>query len=115
MLGIQVFLKNKMPEAKNIINGLHPHILGISEANLNQNHDQNIVQLEDYTMHTCTTINNPNLLTCRVVVYTHKSLVVKLRTDLMCDTFCSVWMEVGLPRHRKFLLAQTYSEWQLPN
>ena len=28
------FLQNKMPEIRNIISGLHPHIIGISEANL---------------------------------------------------------------------------------
>ena len=109
------FLQNKMPEIKNVIDGLHPHLLGISEANLKNTHDQNLVHLDDYMLHTCPTINNPDLLTSRVVVYTHKSLVVKPRPDLMCDTFSSVWMEVGLPHHKKFLVAQVYREWQLPN
>ena len=109
------FLQNKMPEIKNIVNGLHPHILGISEANLKHNHDQNLVQLEDYILHTCPTITNPNLHTSRVVVYTHKSLVVKLRPDLMCDSYSSIWMEVGLPRCKKFIVGQTYREWQLLN
>ena len=109
------FLQNKMTEIKNIVSGLHPHILGISEANLKDTHDQNLVQLEDYTLHTCPTISNPNLLTSRVVVYTHKSLVVKLRPDLMTDSYSSVWLEVGLPRCKKFLVGQTYREWQLPN
>ena len=30
------FLQNKMPEIKNLVNGLHPHVLGISEANLHK-------------------------------------------------------------------------------
>ena len=60
-------------------------------------------------------IENPDLGTSRVVVYTHKSLVVKPRPDLMCDSYSSVWMEVGLPHHKKFLVAQAYREWQLPN
>ena len=109
------FLQNKMPEVKNIINGLHPHIIGLSEANLKINHDQNQVQLEDYVLHTCPTLGNPNLNTSRIVVYTHKSLVVKLRQDLMCDSYSSIWLEVGLPRHKKFIVGQTYREWQLPN
>ena len=109
------FLQNKIPEIKNIINGLHPHIIGISEANLHQHHDLNLVQLEDYHLHSCSTINNPSLKTSRVVVYTHRSLVVKIRPDLMCDKYPSIWMEVGLPRHKKFLVGQTYREWQLPN
>ena len=108
-------LQTKMPEIKNIVNGLHPHIMGISEANLKENHDQHLSQLEDYTLHTCPTLNNPALKTSRVVVYTHRSLVVKLRPDLMSDSYSSIWLEVGLPRHKKFLVGQTYREWQLPN
>ena len=104
-----------MPEIKNIINGLHPHIMGLSEANLKASHDQNLVQLTDYVLHTCLTLNNPTLNTSRVVVYTHRSLVVKVRTDLMCENYSSVWLEVGLPHHKKFLVGQTYREWQLPN
>ena len=104
------FLKNKMPEIKNIIKGLNPHILGISEANLHRNHDKKLVQIDDYTLHTCPMIDNPDLSTSRVVVYTHKSLVVKPRPDLMCDSYSSVWMEVGLPHHKKFLVAIAYRE-----
>ena len=97
-----------------MVNGLRPHILGISEANLHQSHDQNLVQLDDYILHTCPTISN-NLLnnTSRVVVYTHRTLVVKLRPDLMCNSSSSIWMEVGLTHHKKFLVCQAYREWQL--
>ena len=102
-----------MPEIKNVVNGLHPHILGISEANLLSTHDKSLVQLENYVLHTCPTITNPNIKDSRLVVYTHNSLVVKLRPDLMCDGYSSVWMEVGLPRCKKFLVCQTYREWKL--
>ena len=108
-------LQTKMPEVKNIIKGLHPHILGISEANLHEKHDQNLSQIEDYVLHTCPTLQNPALKTSRVVVYTHRSLVVKVRADLMSNSYSSIWLEVGLPRHKKFLVGQTYREWQLPN
>ena len=40
-------LKNKMPEIRNLIGGLNPHILGISEANLHQSHDPALVHLTD--------------------------------------------------------------------
>ena len=106
------FLQTKMPEIRNIISGLHPHIIGISEANLHLNHNQDLVQLEDYTLHTCPTLLNPSLNTSRIVTYTHKSLVVKIRPDLMSGTYSSIWLEVGLPRHKKFLVCQTYREWQ---
>ena len=107
------FLQNKMPEINNIISGLHPHILGISEANLHHNHDQDLVQIEEYTMHTCPTLLDPTQKTSRIVTYTHKSVVAKLRPDLMSSTYSSIWLEVGLPRHKKFLVCQTYREWQL--
>ena len=109
------FLRNKIPEISEIVNDLHPHIIGISEANLLQQHDQGQVQLDDYVLHTCPTIDNISLRSSRIVVYTHQSLVVKVRYDLMCDQYPSIWMEVGLPRHKKFLVGQTYREWQLPN
>ena len=109
------FLKNKIPEIKQIVNDIHPHIIGISEANLHHDHDQDLVQLDDYVLHTCQTLNNISIRSSRVVVYTHSSLVVKLRPDLMSNDYPSVWLEVGLPRHRKFIVGQTYREWQLPN
>ena len=42
-------------------------------------------------------------------------MVVKLRTDLMSDSFSSIWIELGLPRKKKFLVCQIYREWQLLN
>ena len=104
-------LTNKMPEIRNIISNHHPHILGLSEANLFDVHDQSLVAVKDYDLHLCPTITNPSLKVGRVVVYTHKDLIVKLRPDLMCNTYSSVWLEVGLPRHKKFLVCQTYREW----
>ena len=109
------YLQTKMPEINRVVDGIHPHILGISEANLHDTHDQNLAQLTDYTLHTCPTLSNSTLKTSRVVVYTHKSLVVKVRADLMCDNYSSIWLEVGLPHHKKFLVCQTYREWQLLN
>ena len=107
------FLINKMTEVRSIVEQHHPHILGLSEANLLASQDKSLVQLEDYKMHICQTINNSSLATSRIVVYTHKELVVKLRSDLMCDTISSVWLEVGLPGQKRFLVCQTYREWQL--
>ena len=49
------------------------------------------------------------------MVYTNKSLVVKLRSDLMPFKFSSIWLEVGLVRQKKFFVSQIYREWQLVN
>ena len=108
-------LHNKMPEIKQLVSGLHPHILGISEANFQPNHDQTLVQITDYNLHLPLTLSNPSNNYSRIVTYTHKSLVAKLRPDLMSNTCSSIWLEVGLPRHKRFLVCQTYREWQLLN
>ena len=104
-----------MSEIKNIINHHKPHILGLSESNLIDVHDQNLVAIEDYNLHVCPTLHNPSLKISRVVVYTHKSIVAKLRPDLMCNNYSSIWLEVGLPNHRRFLVSQSYREWQYTN
>ena len=86
--------------------------MGLSEANLWKNHDLNNVQHPDYTLHTCSTINNADLNVSRVVVYTHNSIVVKRRADLEDDTISSIWLEVGLPNKKKILMCHAYREWK---
>ena len=66
-------LVNKMSEIKNIIAKHHPHVLGVSEANLLSGHDQRMVAIPNYTLHVCPTITNPTIGNSRVVVYTHCS------------------------------------------
>ena len=85
-----------MAEIKTIIGQHHPHILGVSEANLLDVHDRNSVAVLDYNLHVCPTIENPSFRTSRIVVYTHKDIVAKLRPDLMCDKYSSVWLEALL-------------------
>ena len=109
------YLINKMPEIKNIISQHQPHIFGISEANLLDVHDPGLAAVQDFHLHVCPTIKNPNLKTSRVVVYTHKDIVAKLRPDLMSDKYSSIWREVGLPNHKRFLVSQSYREWQYTN
>ena len=106
------YLVNKMPEIKAIIDQHHPHILGLSEANLLDVHDKKQAEITDYNLHEPLTISNPGLRVSRVVVYTHKDLIAKLRPDLMSATYSSVWLEVGLPHHKRFLVCHTYREWQ---
>ena len=90
-----------MIEVRNIINDVHPHILGLSEANLHQDHDLDLVQLPDYDLHLPLTYSNPDICCSRVVAYTHKSIIARPRHDLMSSTCSSIWLEVGLPRQKK--------------
>ena len=103
-------LQNKLNEIETVIADLRPHVLGISESNLYKKHDLENVMIEDYELFTATTLENPNLEVSRVVVYKHKSIVAKLRKDLMDDTFSSNWMEMGLPHKRKILVCNFYRD-----
>ena len=108
-------LKTKIHDIENIVSGLQPHILGITEADFHHNQDRHDVQLEDYTFITTKTLENENLKISRVVVYVHKSITFKVRHDLMDENTSSIWLEVGLPHKRKFLVSHYYREWQYLN
>ena len=105
------YLTNSHTEVETIISKHQPHLLGLSEANLKVSHDLSLVQHSDYHLHTCATITNPGLAISRVVAYTHKSLIVKRREDLDDDSISAIWLEVGLPRHKKIIVCQAYREW----
>ena len=105
------FLTNCHSDISSIIASYRPHLLGLSEANLKNTHDVTLAQHVDYQLHTCTTMSNPDLGISRVVVYTHKSLIVKRRTDLDDNSISAIWLEVGLPRHKKIIICQAYREW----
>ena len=90
----------------------HQHILGVLEAYLFEGHNPMYVAISDYNLHLCPTMYNPELAYSRIVVYVHKSLVCIVRNDLMCDNYSSIWLQVGLPHQKQFLLCQTYREWQ---
>ena len=108
-------LSSKRTEIESLISGLHPHVLGISEANLMKSKDYEHVQISDYVLHKSLTIDNPDLAYSRVVVYTHKSLICKTRYDLMSNDCSSVWTQVGLPNKKQILVCNFYREWQLLN
>ena len=99
-----------MHEIEQVVSENHPHLLGISEANLKQMHDLDNVQLQEYDLITSKTMENDQLKVSRVVCYMHQSLVGKVRNDLISDEFSSIWLELGLPGKRKFLVCQLYRE-----
>ena len=86
--------------------------MGISETIFEHNHCIEDVKIENYELYFCKTLQNPMLKTSRCSVYVHKDVVVKRRQDLMNDTFSSIWLEVGLPKQKKILVANFYREWQ---
>ena len=106
------FLHNRIHEVEGIIQDHHPHLLGLSEANFFHNHDLNDARIQDYDMFTSLTLTNPDIQASRIVIYKHRSLVGKLRTDLMDNKFSSIWLEIGFPNQKKFLVCQFYRDWK---
>ena len=70
------------------------------------------VQLDDYDLILIKTIENEDLQISRIACYKHNSMVGKVREDLLCDKFSSIWLELRLPGKKKFLVCQLYREWQ---
>jgi hypothetical protein len=108
-------LLNKLENIESVINGYKPHILGISEANFFRKHDVQDVQIENYQLFFSDTLNNEALKVSRIAVYVHNDIACKVRKDLMNDSFSSIWLEINLPRQKKFLVCHAYREWQYMN
>ena len=64
-------LENKTVDIENVISDHHPHLMGISEANLHQHHSIDNCKINEYELITCKTMDNKNLKVSRVVVYKH--------------------------------------------
>ena len=108
-------LHNKLGNIESVINGYKPDILGISESNFFKHHDINDVQIDNYKLFLSDTLDNEKIKSSRIAVYVHDDIVCKVRKDLMNDTFSSIWLEVSLPRQKKFLVCHAYREWQYMN
>ena len=107
------YLSNKMNEIENLVSNYTPHVFGISESNFKSDHNKEDVQLPGYQLFLANTLNNAMLNISRIAVYVHEDVVKpKLRTDLMNDTFSSIWLELGLKRQKKILVCNIYREWQ---
>ena len=106
------YLENKVNDIEKLVADHHPHLLGISEANLHKHHGLDHCKIPDYELITSKTMDNVNLQVSSVVLYKHSSLVGKIREDLMSDSFSSIWLEVGFPGKTRFLVCNIYRDWQ---
>ena len=59
-------LHNKMDEIEQVVADLHPHVLGISEANFKSEHSIDDVQIQDYDLILSKTVENDQLRVSRV-------------------------------------------------
>ena len=106
------YLCNKMDTIRNLVDEYSPHIVGISEASFMPNHSLDDVKIENYKTFFSKTLSNSQLNTSRLAVYVHQDVAATVREDLMDEEFSSVWLEVGLPRQKKFLVSHIYRDWQ---
>ena len=104
------FLCNKRLDIESIVERHKPHVLGLGEANIRQDHNLQDLQLQDYTLHIDSSMTNPALGLARVAVYTHKAQRVKRRHDLEDDTIAAIWLECGLPNQRGLLICVGYRQ-----
>ena len=79
-------------------------IFCITESAFFKSHNSGDIELKNYKNHFSKILDNPNLEASRVTVYIHQDLTVKIREDLMNDTFSSVWLELGKPRQKRSFL-----------
>ena len=84
------FVENNMGDIESIISEYKPHLLGLSEANFKKTHDLDNIRMDDYDIYFSKTLSNPDLNISRAAVYVHNSLNIKIREDLMKNTFSSI-------------------------
>ena len=70
-------LCNKMDELEEVVADIHPHVLGISEANFRKNHSLDDVQIQEYDLVLSKTLENDMLGVSRVGCYKHQSPLAK--------------------------------------
>ena len=105
----------QMNEVRHIINDYHPSVLGITESSFHANSNIEDIEIETYDVVLSNTMFNQSLSCSRVAVYISHDITYKIRSDLMCDTFSSIWLELGKPRQKKILLCCAYREWKYLN
>ena len=107
------YLHNKQHEIESLVSTHKPHILGLGEANFRHDHSLEDVQLQGYTLHLDSSVDNPELGLARVAVYTHNALRVKRRPDLEDEKIAAIWLQCGLPHQKGILVCIGYRQWRL--
>ena len=105
-------LQNSFNEIEILVDEHQPDVFGIYESNLKKGYDPRLVNIKGYELHTAPTLNNSDLSISRVVVFTRNNITVKRRTDLEDSSLSAIWLELGLPRQRKIIVANIYREWK---
>ena len=100
-----------MNEVKWLLQDKAPHIPFISEGNLRREHERNLVEVDGYSLITTKMIRCPEKKVSRIVAYIKDGLITNRRDDLETEDFSALWLEVGLPHRKKFLVCGVYREW----
>ena len=97
-------LKNQMNEVRFLLQEKNPHLLFVSESNLLRSHDRDLVEVEGYSLHTTRMIKCPERQVSRLVAYVKEGIIARRREDLEVEDMSTIWLEIGLPKQRKFLV-----------
>ena len=103
-------LKNKMSEVKNIIKEHKPHILGLSECELNKqtNVDEDFLKVPGYT--TIFPKSWASVGKARVLLYVKKSLHFVQVHDLEIPEVQSIWIKGGFQNGKRIYFCHGYRE-----
>ena len=95
----KAFLRNRMDTIRQLVQDKSPHILALQEAQITQDDDVRMLQIQGYTLHTDGLYGAGN--NSRTCVYTHNDLVVTSRPDLQHPELSMVSLTVGHPRQKR--------------
>ena len=97
---------------KNLLQVRKPHVLFVGEANLWKDAERNKCSIEGYNLVTSSMIDNVNSNVSRIVAYVKHGIRFNKIRNLEDKNFSSIWMEVGLPYCKKFILGGVCREHQ---
>ena len=100
---------NKMDELLMIIKESKPHILIISEANVQQNIHLASMSIQDYNIENDLRLKKN--VKGNMVVYIKNSVNYKRRFDLENEELSNIWIEVKIDDGKKILINGGYREW----
>ena len=104
-------LSIRIPQINNLINEHNPHILILNE--LNYSILDTTTFFPGYTLE-ADSLRDTHGMACTGILI-KDSLVYKCRKDLEMPLLSTVWVQLGLPNRKSFLIHAVYRQWQILN
>ena len=100
---------NKMDELLMIIKESQPHILIVSEANVQKNIHFSSMNIQDYNIENDLRLKKN--IKGNMVIYIKNSVKYIRRLDLESEELSNIWIEVKIENGKKVLINGGYREW----